>query len=208
MTKSEMKELIYMNHSSINKLKLLPSRYKKEQIYPILKSMHKLTKLSLTMDEFENNHRINFVQPYLDPNQDLRCYVTNAYIVVELISNKNDRNSWVHIIEHHNIYKEESNDWYNFKILEGLEDNTLDIIAEGVEMVVETLEDHLYKIMNNKSKLIDQFNMIKIGVKSELDIRNEEELRLKIRKELLFNYFTKFKNIFNFRKYTPKITFS
>lgn len=186
LTMDIMKDMIYSEDSDLNSMTLKPF---KGEITPIIEdmveNMYKLTVLAKTMGKFSESKRISHVQPYKDEKQQFRCYLASSYIVVEVTDNPAGYSgNWKHIIENHGADEKDNKRFYQFDIVPNLQDETLMTISRGIEMVIETVERHVYDCMNETNTIFEQLNMIRIGEKTRAEIKAEEKIRFEERKAL------------------------
>ena len=183
LTLEVMRTMLYSSNSELNAIKLKPYTGKRTEIIEnLLEGMYKLTVLSKAMHQFSNVH-ISYVQPYFDEKQHLRCYLSDSYIVVEMTTDpKSGR--WIHIIENHEADNKESDRYYEFQIVPNLSDETLVNINTCIEMVIETVEHHIFAAMNKTNTIFEHINSIRIGDKTRDEIKREERIRHEERKKL------------------------
>lgn len=80
------KDLIYNENSNMFNTQLVywdKSLYRKTFIN-LLDEMYKLTRLLSSLKNFDENNKICYIQPEFNEHQQLRCYVSDCYVVVEV----------------------------------------------------------------------------------------------------------------------------
>jgi len=178
-----MKDMIYNKDSDLNKMTLSKYQGNKSTIIDnLVESMYKLTVLNKTLSKFDKAHHVNHIQPYFDDKQHLRCYISDSYIVVEISADPKAHSNWTHIIESHGANKKTSK--YNFSIVPNLSTRTIEKITIGIEMVIETVEKHIFSVMGKTNTVFEQLNTIRIGKKTVAEIEYEEQIRFKERQRL------------------------
>jgi hypothetical protein len=184
-----MRKRLYEEGDGI--LSLKPTLYKGEYtplIMELLDEMFKLTVLAKTMQKYDNKDRLSHVQPYFDDKQQFRCYLSDSYIVVEVSHNPKDYSgsgNWMHIIENHGADEKGQKRYKEFSIIPGLEDEHIENIIVGIKCVVETVEHHVFKLMNNTQTTFEKVKMIRIGDKTEAERVEEEKIKIRAEREVV-----------------------
>ena len=180
-----MRDMIYNKDSDLNSMELKTYNGEKTQtIENMLEAMYKLTLLASTMKKFDEAHVKTHVQPFFDSKQQFRCYLSDTYIVVEVSTDTKISGGWRHIIENHGANEKDSARYYDFQIIPNLSDKTHQKITEGINMVVETVEQHIFDIMNKTNTIFEQVNTIRIGPKDKEEIIREERIRYEENKKI------------------------
>lgn len=172
--KDIMRNSIYNDGDSVYSS---PQPYKGEitpAIEDLLESLYKLTKLFKAMLNFNSFKALSYVQPYFEKSQHLRCYLSKSYIVVEVNDNPTNFNSnWSHIIEKHNADVKSNNKASMLSIIPNLPDEVIEKINIGIHAVIETVEQYIFDKMNNNSTVFEKIKMIRIGDKTEDELKEE-----------------------------------
>lgn len=173
--KDSMRDLIYNDTGLLN---CSPQPYKGEitpAIEDLLESLYKLTKLFKAMLNFNSFEALlSYVQPYFEKSQHLRCYLSKSYIVVEVNDNPTNFNSnWSHVIEKHNADVKSNNKASMLSIIPNLPDEIIEKINIGIHAVIETVEQYIFDKMNNNTTVFEKIKMIRIGDKTEDELKEE-----------------------------------
>lgn len=141
----------------------------------LLSEMKKLSKLSEALKSYDEKDKLCHVQPEFNDHQQLRCYFTSSYVVVEVNPNpKQSSSKWTHIVENHGVDEDETHPRYeNIKIMQDLSEDVWKLVTEGVRMCVETVEQYLFALVNAQKPVYEQMKLIRIGGKTEEELKKE-----------------------------------
>ena len=138
----------------------------------LLDEMFKLTRIAEAYKSYDSDYKISYVQPEFNKHQQLRCYVSDSYIVVEVNpAPTKTSGDWMHIIENHGANEKGKSRYEYIKIMQDLSKDVWKLVLEGVRMCVKTLETHLFGLVNNQPPTYEKMKLIRIGQPTEEELR-------------------------------------
>lgn len=167
---------------SIDPTKLVPwTKSMASNIDPFLENIYKLSCIGKRLEHYAGSD--SFFKAYNDTNQVVRAYIKETYVVLELNPNPKDNNKWTHIVEHHSPNNKKGKNFYTFNVPYNINQELIDKLTDISSMIVDTVEQYLLDIINDKKTVMDTLYKIRILDKTESEIIDEEKIRLKAQKE-------------------------
>jgi hypothetical protein len=178
LTFQMFKEMIYNNPDPFKRELFKWDKTTHRDIFlEMLAQMKKLSLLSTALKSYDEKDKLSIVQPEFNNHQQLRCYFSDSYVVVEVNPRpKSSSSKWTHIVENHGADEPEDKPRYEeLKIMQDLSEEVWQVVTKGVEMCVETVEQYLYALVHEQPPVYEQMKLIRIGGKTQEELKKEAE---------------------------------